>query len=197
MTRCSRWWRALRRWLERRHGHLGAVRVKVPVSLHTPAPVAGEMAAEPGNRDSFFCLDLPLGLAHPIERLGLIRRCTVARKQDHDAEHIDSLMRALGRVPRLRLFAEHALAHPRSFALNVSNVPGPRRPVEVLGVPVHALYSLAEIRDHHALRIAVVSLAGTLGFGLTADPTLLADVHSLAKDIETEAAAFVGCLESI
>ena len=80
------------------------------------------------------------------------------------------------------------LAHPRSFALNVSNVPGPRHPVAVLGAPVQAMYTLAEIREHHALRIAVVSLASTLNFGLVADPTLLADVDHLASGIQAEAA---------
>ena len=103
-------------------------------------------------------------------------------------------MRQLARTPRLSHFAEHVLAHPRSFALNVSNVPGPRRPVRVLGVPVRALYSLAEIGEHHALRVAVVSLAGTLNVGLVADPTLLADVNHLASDMHAEAAALIGCL---
>lgn len=47
----------LQRWLEVHHGHLDAVRVKVPVSLHDASvtPVGGP---EPGNRDSLFCLDL-------------------------------------------------------------------------------------------------------------------------------------------
>lgn len=81
------------------------------------------------------------------------------------------------------------LAHPRSFALNVSNLPGPRHPVAVLGVLVHAMFTLAEIGEHHALRIAVVSLANTLNFGLVADPTLLADVDHLASGIQAEAAA--------
>jgi hypothetical protein len=75
--------------------------------------------------------------------------------------------------------------------LNVSNVPGPREPVHVLGVPVRALYSLAEIREHHALRVAVVSLADTLYFGLCADPTLLPDVDVLAAHMEAEAAAVI------
>ena len=38
-------------------------------------------------------------------------------------------MHELGRVPVLRGFADRALTRPRSFALNVSNVPGPSRPV--------------------------------------------------------------------
>lgn len=184
----------LRRWLETHHGHLGSVRVKVPVSLHGLPPAPGDDAPQPGNRDSFFCLDLPLGSADPVERMAAIRDATRARKQGHDAQQLDALMRQLARAPRLRGFAERVLAHPRSFALNVSNVPGPRRPVQVLGTPVRALYSLAEIREHHALRVAVISLANSLSFGLVADPTLLADVDHLARDMQAEAAALVAGL---
>jgi diacylglycerol O-acyltransferase / wax synthase len=183
----------LRRWLEAHHGHLGAVRVKVPVSLHTPPLTPGDADSQPGNRDSFFCLDLPLGSADPLERLSAIRRATRVRKQGHDAQHLDALMRGLAHTPRLSRFADRILAHPRSFALNISNVPGPRRPIQVLGVPVRALYTLAEIREHHALRVSVVSLADGLNFGLVADPTLLDDVDQLADAMQAEAAALVAC----
>jgi diacylglycerol O-acyltransferase / wax synthase len=181
----------LRRWLEAHHGRLGAVRVKVPVSLHSPPLTPGDADSQPGNRDSFFCLDLPLGPADPLERLAAIRRATRVRKQGHDAQHLDGLMRGLAHTPRLSRFADRILAHPRSFALNVSNVPGPRQPIQVLGVPVRALYSLAEIREHHALRVAVVSLAGNLNFGLVADPTLLDDVDELAAEMQAEAVTLI------
>jgi diacylglycerol O-acyltransferase / wax synthase len=183
----------LRRWLEAHHGHLGPVRVKVPVSLHNLPLTPGDGGSEPGNRDSFFCLDLPLGSADPLERLAVIRGATRVRKQGHDAQHLDALMHRLASTPRLSRFANRILAHPRSFALNVSNVPGPRQPVQVLGVPVRALYSLAEIGEHHALRVAVVSLADSLNFGLVADPTLLDDVDQLATDMQAEATALVAC----
>ena len=68
-------------------------------------------------------------------------------------------------------------------------MPGRQRPVRVFGVPVSGLYSLAEIREQHALRVAVVSLAGTLHFGFVADPTLLPDVGRLAAEVQAEAAA--------
>jgi diacylglycerol O-acyltransferase / wax synthase len=181
----------LRRWLEARHDHLGAVRVKVPVSLHDASSTTGDEGVEPGNRDSFFCLDLPLEPADPRDRLTAVRRATRIRKQEHDAQHVDALMRELARTPPLRSFAERILTHPRSFALNVSNVPGPRKPVHVLGIPVRALYSLAEIREHHALRVAVISLADTLNFGLSTDPTLLPDVDDLARDMQAEASALI------
>jgi WS/DGAT/MGAT family acyltransferase len=184
----------LRRWLVAHHGHLGAVRVKVPVSLHGLPPAPGDDGSRPGNRDSFFCLDLPLGSADPLVRLTAISCATRIRKQDHDAQHLDAIMRHLARVPRLSQFAQRVLAHPRSFALNVSNVPGPRQPVHVLGVPVRALYSLAELGEQHALRVAVISLAGTLNFGLLADPTLVADVDRLAADMQAEAIALTALL---
>jgi diacylglycerol O-acyltransferase / wax synthase len=182
----------LHRWLEAHHGHLGAVRVKVPVSLHGAAGHAG--ADQRGNRDSFFCLDLPLGAADPLDRLAAIHRATKVRKQGHDAQHLDACLRELARVPPLGHFAQRVLSHARSFALNVSNVPGPRQPVRLLGRPVVAMYSLAEIGSHHALRIAVVSLADTLNFGLVADPTLVDDVDQLAAGLQAEAAALCACL---
>jgi WS/DGAT C-terminal domain/Wax ester synthase/diacylglycerol acyltransferase catalytic domain len=178
----------LRRWLEAAHCEVGPVRVKVPVSLH--GAQHGDAGEDLGNRDSYFCLDLPLGPADPAARLEAIHRATKARKQDHDAEWLDAVMRELGKAsPGLRRFADQVLASPRSFALNVSNVPGPRRPIDVLGAPVDALYAIAEIGERHALRIAVLSLADTLSFGLCADPTLLPDVEQLAVAIEDEAAA--------
>ncbi|MBV8988491.1 MAG: DUF1298 domain-containing protein [Solirubrobacterales bacterium] len=183
----------IRRWLEARHGRLRRVRVKVPVSLHDQSPGHGDGASEPGNRDSFFCLDLPLGPADPLERLAEISRATMVRKQGHDAQYLDALMRELACVPQLRQFAEHALAHPRSFAVSVSNVPGPREPVGVLRVPVRSLYVLGEIREHHALRISAVSLGNTITFGLTADPTLLPDVDRLADDMRAEGDALIAC----
>ena len=92
----------LRRWLEAHHGHLGSVRVKVPVSLHArpgPRPRRRRGRPDAGNRDSFFCVDLPLGSSDPLERLAAIRGATRVRKQGHDAQHIDSLMRELA-APR-------------------------------------------------------------------------------------------------
>ncbi len=187
----------LRRWLESHHGHLGSVRVKVPVSLHGHPIDHRNEASQEGNRDSFFLLDLPVGCPDPIERLAEIRHATRVRKEAHDAEHLDAVMRLLARNPAVRDFAERVLAHPRSFALNVSNVPGPRHRVDVLGVRVRGLYSLAEIRDQHALRIAVVSMADSLNFGLLADPSLIDDLDRLAKDMRAEAAALCAAVQPV
>lgn len=175
----------VRRWLEAHHGHLGGVRVKVPVSLHH----AGD---EAGNRDSFFAVTVPLADEEPVARLRAVHAATSERKAEHDAEALDALLRELAGIsPRLGRFAERVERSPRTFALNVSNVPGPRTPVSVLGAPVRSLHSLAEIGDRHALRVAVISLADRLCFGFCADPAIVDGVATLAAGTEAEAAALV------
>jgi hypothetical protein len=69
----------------------------------------------------------------------------------------------------------------------VSNVPGPREPVSVLGKSVLSLHSLAEIGEHHALRVSAISLAGLLCFGLCADADLVDELDLMADGIEREA----------
>jgi diacylglycerol O-acyltransferase / wax synthase len=158
------------------------VRVRVPASLHSEADDAG-------NRDSFFSVALPLNEADPIARLKAVHAATHERKIDHDAETMDELMRDLAKIsPRLERFAARVEQSPRRFAVNVSNVPGPRTPVTVLGSPLDTLYSIAEIGERHALRVAVVSACGRLGFGFCADPAIVEDLAEMARGVEVEAA---------
>jgi diacylglycerol O-acyltransferase len=174
---------ALRRWLQLHHGRLGTIRVKVPVSLHQD----GDTEA---NHDSMFSLGLPLTEADPVTRLRVIHERTSERKAARDAEERELLLHRIGSVsPRLQRFAEQLERNPRRFALNVSNVPGPREPVSVLSSPVRALYSLAEISEHHALRVSVTSLADQLCFGFCVDPDVVCDVQTLADFIGSEAGA--------
>lgn len=172
---------ALRHWVQTRHGPLDSIRVKVPVSLHPE----GDLQA---NQDSMFVLGLPLSEADPVVRLEMIHARTSARKQARDAERREVLMHRMSGVsPRLQRFAQRLERNPRRFALNVSNVPGPRHPVKILGSPVLALYSLAEISEHHALRVSVMSLANQLTFGFCVDPDVVTDVATIARRIAPEA----------
>ena len=175
---------ALRRWL-------GA-----PWPAGRPAGEgAGEpppRARRPGNRDSFFCVELPLAEPDPVARLLAVHAATAVRKAEHDAQTMDRLLADLGRVsPGLRGFCESVERNPRSFALNVSNVPGPRDPVSILGAPVETIHSIAEIGERHALRVAVVSLAGMLCFGFCADPAIVDDLAAMAEGSEAEASALI------
>jgi len=109
------------------------------------------------------------------------------RKDDDDAETMDSLLQHLGGIsPQLKRLAVRIEQSPRSFAVSVSNVPGPRIPVKLLGAPVEALYSIAEIGERHALRVAVASVGDTLSFGICADPGIVEHVQTIADGIAAE-----------
>jgi WS/DGAT C-terminal domain/Wax ester synthase/diacylglycerol acyltransferase catalytic domain len=179
----------LREWVERHHGRLGTIRVKVPVSLHH----AGEDAA---NADSFFVVEVPLTEPDPVRRLRLVRDGTALRKADHDAETMDRVLAELRSAsPRLSGLCERVERSGRAFALNVSNVPGPRAPVSVLGASVVSMHSIAEIARHHALRVAVVSMCDTLYLGFCADAELVADVGEIAVATEREALATIAAAD--
>jgi uncharacterized protein DUF1298/wax ester synthase-like acyl-CoA acyltransferase family protein len=174
---------ALRRWLQHRHGALRDVRVKVPVSLH-------HEGQPQGNSDSYFCLPLPVGEPDPGKRLHAIHAATAMRKSQHDAQELDELLERLSQAaPGLRQWAQRLQTSPRTFALNVSNVPGPPHPVSVLGAPVRSMHSLVELAPRHALRVAVTSVADTLCYGLLADPDVIADLDVLSAGIQEEATA--------
>jgi diacylglycerol O-acyltransferase / wax synthase len=172
----------LRGWLEQLGASEQGLRVKVPVSLHRP----GDGSA---NRDSFMVVDLPLADPDPLSRLVAIAKQTQERKRQRDAETLDAFFRDLSHLSRsLERHAEHWAMSPRVFTLNVSNVPGPQGPLRVLGSPLEALHSLAEIAHRHALRVAVVSAAGRISFGLCADAEAVDRLDLVAAGIEQELA---------
>ena len=175
----------LRRWAEGREGPLGTVRVKVPVSLHGSTETIGA-----ANRDSFFCVALPLEEPDAAVRLGRISTETALRKRAGDAVVLDTLLRDSGRVARpLRRLIERVTLDPQAFALNVSNVAGPAERPSVLGAPVRSLHSVAEIRERHGFRVAVISMGDELNFGLCADPGIVGDLEPMVTGMLTEASA--------
>jgi len=175
----------LRRWIAEHHGHLEEMRLKVPVSLHHEGDDAG-------NRGSFFTVAVPVAEQDAVVRLRAVHEQTAARKAAHDAQRIDEMTRELRHLsPRLETLWEKVERSPRRFALNVSNVPGPRSAVRVLGAPVSRLHTLAEIGEHHALRVSAISYAGAVCFGLCADPAIVDDLEALATGIEAETAEII------
>jgi hypothetical protein len=140
-----------------------------------------------GNEDSFLLVRLPLAETDPVARLTAIVRETRLRKNRHDARAIYALGSSLSRAPApVQRRLQHLLQGPHEYSLSISNVPGPRGPISVLGRHVAAVYSFAEVAPHHGLRIAAVSLEGGLYLGLLADPRLVPDLDELTVGIDAE-----------
>jgi hypothetical protein len=179
----------LRAWLDGLGAPAEGLRAKVPVSLHQPG------AADAANRDSFMVVDLPLEQDDPLERLVAVTHATRGSKRRRDAETLDMFFRDLSHLSdSLKRYADHWAMSPRVFTLNISNVPGPRGPQSVLGAPLLELHSLAEVAHHHALRVAVVSAAGRISFGLCADADAIDGLDPIARGIERELQALGGAV---
>ena len=171
---------AIRRWLSTHHEHMETMRVQIPVSMHH----RDEDGDSLGNRDSFLFCDLPISEPDPRARLVAINTETRNRKEHHDPDELYSFFHSLSHVRPLYKAVSGFTAGPREFALSVSNVPGPREPISLLGGNVAELYSAAEPADRHALRASAISLAGTMGLGFCTDPGAVPGVADLAGGLD-------------
>jgi diacylglycerol O-acyltransferase / wax synthase len=156
------------------------MRAQIPVSMHH----RDEQPDTLGNRDSFMFVDLPVDEPDPMRRVELINAETTVRKAAHDAEALYTFFHAVSRLGPLGHEVVRVTSGPREFSLSVSNVPGPREPVYVLGGRVAELCSIAEPADRHALRVSALSCAGTMHFSLCTDPDALAGLSNVAAGID-------------
>ncbi|MDP9436415.1 MAG: WS/DGAT domain-containing protein [Actinomycetota bacterium] len=73
-----------------------------------------------------------------------------------------------------------------AFNLIISNVPGPSVPLYYAGARLLACYPMSAIVDGQGLNITVMSLEGSLHFGLIADRELVPDLERMAGALQTE-----------
>src|SRR5205823_884955 len=86
--------------------------------------------------------------------------------------------------PLHREAARFGNANVRAINLVASNIPGPPMPLYLGGTRLVAYYPLLPLGANSALSIAVISMSGVMGVGLTADWTAFPDVDRLADDID-------------
>jgi len=169
---------ALRRFLEGRGdpvpGHLVAL---VPVSIRRPNE-RGEL----GNRISTIMVRLPLDEPDPRKRLERLRDETRRLKDSDNARAASLLIEATGWAPpTINRLLSSAMARPLLFNLVVSNVPGPQRPLYLLGRRIKEIYPFVPLSpQNHALSIGMLSYDGRIFFGLAGDHDVIPDLDDLA-----------------
>jgi WS/DGAT/MGAT family acyltransferase len=155
-------------------------RVVIPVNMR-PA----DDAAPAANHVSALFLSLPVAEPDPLRRYERIRGETQRLKRSRAAEGIDSLARLADRLaaPWITRFGVRLASRLRPYNLIVTNVPGPRLPLYVLGAPLVELYPHLPLFEHQGLGVAVLSYGGQLGFGLIADREVVPDLERLGDAI--------------
>jgi len=163
------------------------LKAMVPVSMRPP----GEMGV--GNRISLVSIQLPVDLASPAQRLEWVREQTRRLKHSDRPAGLQTLYRGTGLIPPpLRSPVARAMASPRAFNVTVSQSPGPRGAIHMLGCELEEVYSVVPIAQGHALAIGMVRYQGDLFFGCHADPDALPGVHALPALLDAERRALGG-----
>jgi diacylglycerol O-acyltransferase / wax synthase len=155
------------------------LRAMVPVSVRA----ADEQMAL-GNRVSMIFVDLPVGAMPAARRLRRVAEVTRGLKESMMAMSAESIIN-LGTYapPTLHAMAARLVSKARWFNVVVSNVPGPQLPMYIAGARLLASYPMMPLAENVGLSIAVTSLAGTMGFGLTGDWDGVPDIDFLAASL--------------
>ncbi len=159
-----------------------SLRAMVPVNIR---PAADKLAL--GNRVSSLFVGLPVGIEDPLIRF---------RAQVDEAEGLKSSTQADGSrglmdiaalaPPALHSFLAQALFATRLFNVTITNVPGPREPLYVLGSKVEEIWPLVPLAADHAIGIAALSYTDRLFLCLNADRDAVEDLDVLAQAITAE-----------
>jgi diacylglycerol O-acyltransferase / wax synthase len=157
------------------------LKAMVPVSMRAPDEDG------PGNRISMVYIRLPVDRETPAERLAAVRAETQALKSSGRPDGTEILYSVGGLVPApLRAPVIKTMSSPRTFNLTISQAPGPRGDVSVLGAKLVEVYSVVPITERHALAIGMLRYRRELFIGCYADPVALPEVTRLPELLEAE-----------
>ncbi len=138
-----------------------------------------------GNRVSGLLARLPLDEADPWQRLLRVVETTHELKGSGQSRAGDVVGQAIDLLPS-RLLAPLFRRAARSSVANlvITNVPGPRVPVYLLGARQLETYPVVPLAPNQALGIALISYDGGLFWGFNSDWDSVPDLHDLVEDLE-------------
>ena len=151
-------------------------RVLAPVSLRE-ASEHGKL----GNRVSAWVVPLPIGERDPIRRFERVRETTAELKRNHAALAADTITQLTEWTGTTLLsLGARLMSVSVPFNLVVTNVPGPRETLYLLGAQLLESHPLIPLMGNLSTGIALMSYRGTLSWGFCADWDLVPDLHELA-----------------
>lgn len=160
------------------------LRAIVPVSRRVPG-----QPARPGNLASAMFVELPVDLADPVARVHMVAARTAEQKSGEVADATAAVVRMADHIPAV-LLAWGARAYGRSGQgrVNVvaSNVPGPPQAQYLAGRRVLELIPYVPTAQQVRASAAMVSYAGRLTVGITADADALPDADRLIAAVGQE-----------
>ncbi|MGH3495977.1 MAG: WS/DGAT/MGAT family O-acyltransferase [Nocardioidaceae bacterium] len=131
-------------------------------------------------------LSLPIGESNPVVRLHQVSYSLKAHKATGQAVAANKLAALPGFAPTTFHALGARLAQSNasnSYALVVTNVPGPQEPLYVAGARMVETYPVLPLVEGHAIAIGVTSYEGGVFFGIDADRDAVPDADVFATCI--------------
>jgi WS/DGAT/MGAT family acyltransferase len=173
---------ALRSYLVRRGEAVEGVmmRALVPVNLRPP-----EAALRLGNRFGLVFLDLPIGIANPVERLYAVRANMTSLKGSFQPVIALGILATMGAGPQL--LQEQLLAMLAKNATAVmTNVPGPQQPLFFSRAKIDRLMFWVPQSGDIGMGVSIITYAGNVQFGLLTDAALCPDPEHVIERFAPE-----------
>ena len=183
---------ALRRWLLMREQPLSP---GVTVRALAPVSVADDEYGEATGEVTPLLVDLPVGEPDPAQRLAQIEYALAAHTRSTRAVAADALVAISGFAPpTLHALGARAASGitRRTFALMITNVPGPQVPLYAAGARMTEMFPVMPLTPGHALCIGLTSYDGGVYYGLSGDRDAMPDIELLADFIEESLAELSG-----
>jgi WS/DGAT/MGAT family acyltransferase len=156
------------------------IRAMVPVNLR-PLDKAWQL----GNRFGLVPLVLPIGVAHPIDRLAAVRARMNELKGGYQPLLAFALLSVAGvlikpaQAALLNLFAKKATAV-------MTNVPGPSQPLKICGRTLKQVMFWVPQSGDIGMGVSILSYGGGVQFGLITDARMCPDPDEIVRRFRPE-----------
>ena len=156
------------------------LRAMVPVSVR-----ADEEHGALGNKVATMMAPLPVWCEDPVERLHLLSAAMGDLKDSGQAVGAQILTQLTDFAPpTIAAQAARLQSRQRFFNLVITNIPGPQIPLYLLGREMETLVPMVPLAENQAVCVGIMSYNGQINFGLIGDFDAMADLDSLALDLE-------------
>jgi WS/DGAT/MGAT family acyltransferase len=153
------------------------IRAIVPVNLR-PLDPGGSSAL--GNHFGLVFLDVPISIAHPLERLYEVRRRMRALKGSYQPMIALALLSAVGYGPRA-LQEQVTQMLGASASAVMTNVPGPQHALYFAGRRIDGLEFWVPQSGGIGMGISILSYDGRIQFGVITDAGLVPDPARIVR----------------
>ncbi|WIM92959.1 wax ester/triacylglycerol synthase family O-acyltransferase [Actinoplanes oblitus] len=161
-----------------------AVRTLVPVSMRRT-----DQRNQLDNRLASLLVQLPVEFDDPLARLAAVHQRIAELRAAHEVEAVSGIVELADNEPFgvVSLVVRTALRLPqRALSAVTTNVPGPRKPLYILGRPIREILPYVPIGERMRVGVAAFTYTDQAAFGITTDYASVPEADDLAGWLAAE-----------